>query len=108
MVHEERNTDEAGGNTTIGRQKTQQKVRGRENIVSFCIDGRKRKAYRDSQSVRRWTEECCRYLDHLATIDVSFDATWRERSRYENMLVLELNSMMGSIKEICQIEMIFH
>ena len=42
MIHEKADTGNAGGNTTVGRQKTQQKVR-RENIVPFCIDGRKRK-----------------------------------------------------------------
>ena len=43
MIHDERNTGKTRGNTTIGRQEMQQKVRRRENIVPFCIDGRKRK-----------------------------------------------------------------
>ena len=86
MTHEERNTDKAGGNTTIGKQKTPQKVRGRIHIVPFRIGGRMRK-----QFARGWTEELCRYLDYPATIDISYDATWEERSRCEHVLVLELN-----------------
>ena len=38
--------------------------------------------------VQRWTEEYCRFLDHLAT--------WKVRSRYENSLVLKLK--MENIK----------
>ena len=46
---------------------------------------------RASQTARGWTEEYCRYFDYLAIIDISYGATGKERSRYENGLVLKLN-----------------
>ena len=36
-------------------------------------------------------EEYYRYLDNLAPIDMSYVATWKERSRCENSLVFKLN-----------------
>ena len=47
--------------------------------------------YRASQTVHGWTEEYCRYLDDLSPIHMSYVATWKERSRCENSLVLGLN-----------------
>ena len=38
-----------------------------------------------------WTREYCRYLDFLTTIDISYCATWKQRSRYENSFVLGVN-----------------
>ena len=32
------------------------------------------------------------YSPYLAPVDLSYDATWKERTRYENMLVLKLNN----------------
>ena len=57
----------------------------------------KEEAYQESESARGWTQEYCRYLDYLATVDISYVATWKERSKYENMLVLKLND--GEIQE---------
>ena len=47
--------------------------------------------YRASQTFHGWTQECCRYLDHHATIDISTVATWKQRSRDEKSLVLGVN-----------------
>ena len=38
-----------------------------------------------------WTEEYSRYLDHLTTVDISYVATWKQRSKCENSLVLGVN-----------------
>ena len=43
---------------------------------------------RESQKVRGWTEDYYQYLDHLTTIDISYSATWHQRNRYENTIVL--------------------
>ena len=47
--------------------------------------------HRESQTIIGWTREYCWYLDFLATIDISFCATWKQRSRYENRLLLGVN-----------------
>ena len=47
--------------------------------------------YRASQTKMGWTRECCRYLDFLTTVDISYCATSKQRKRYENSLVLGVN-----------------
>ena len=47
--------------------------------------------YRNSQFVVGWTEDHFRYLDSIASINISFSATTSERSRYENNLTLGVN-----------------
>ena len=58
---------------------------GKDSIVLRWQEDEK---YRASYG---WTKEYCRYLDYLASIDTSHVAKWKERSRYENSLVLKLN-----------------
>ena len=55
---------------------------------AHCAPMARRWQNRASQTARGWTEE---YLDYLAPFDISYVATWKVRSRYENMLVLNLN-----------------
>ena len=43
--------------------------------------------YRESQKVHGWTEEFCRDLDYLTTIDISYSA-WHQRNHYENTIFL--------------------
>ena len=38
-----------------------------------------------------WTEEYCRYLDNLTTIDISHTAPWHQRHRYESTIPLVCN-----------------
>ena len=40
---------------------------------------------------RKRMDKNCWYLDFLTTIDISYCATWKQRSRYENSLVLGVN-----------------
>ena len=47
--------------------------------------------YRASQTFHRWPGEYSRYIDHLTTIDISFVATWKQRSRNENSHSLDVN-----------------
>ena len=47
--------------------------------------------YRAFHTFHGWTKEYCRYLDYLTTFDISYIATWKQRSRYENSLVLVVN-----------------
>ena len=56
-------------------------------MIPSCCDG-KNKRYQTSQTVHGLTEEYCRYLDSIASVDISYAATWKERSRYENNLAL--------------------
>ena len=44
--------------------------------------------YRNSQQAHGWTEEYCRYLDQLTTIDISYTAPWH---RYESTITLACN-----------------
>ena len=44
--------------------------------------------YRKSQFAHGWTEEQCKYLDYLRTIDIESTATWRQRHRYESAITL--------------------
>ena len=44
--------------------------------------------YRNSQQPHGWTEEYGRYLDYLATIDISYSAPSHQRHRYESTLNL--------------------
>ena len=47
--------------------------------------------YRESQKVPGWTEDDCRYLDYLTTIDISHSATWHQRNQYGNTILLLSN-----------------
>ena len=97
MIHEELNTGKVGGNTTIGRQKKQQKVRRREDTVPFCIDGRKRMrieslnllAAGQKNIVVTWT------ILHLLT----YRTSQQGKSDQGMKTCLCLNSMMGHIQE---------
>ena len=40
--------------------------------------------YSESQMAHGWTEEYCKYLDYLKTIDIDYTATWGQGHRYEN------------------------
>ena len=56
--------------------------------ASIVLRWQNDKMYRESQKVHGWTEDYCRYLDYLTTIDISFSATWHQRNRYENTISL--------------------
>ena len=47
--------------------------------------------YRNSQIAVGWMEKYWRYLDSIASVDISHTATWSARSRYENNLTLGVN-----------------
>ena len=63
----------------------------KRNYCSFWHRLHTDKRYQESQWNHGWTREYCRYLDYLATVDITYIATWPKRSR-----------------ERCQIEMIFN
>ena len=44
--------------------------------------------YRNSQIAAGCTEDYFRFLDSIATVNISYAATWSARSRYENNLTL--------------------
>ena len=47
--------------------------------------------YRNSQQAHGWTEEFCRYLDYLTTIDISYTAPSHQRHRCESTITLVCN-----------------
>ena len=51
--------------------------------------------YRNSQLAHGRTEEYCRYLDYLTTIDISYAATWEQRHRYESTITLSCDTQDG-------------
>ena len=67
-----------------------------ERDISIVQRWQEDETYRASHTAHGWTEEYCSYLDYLAPIDLSYVATWKERSRYENSLCS--NSMMENIQ----------
>ena len=60
-------------------------------VSSSEEDERMTQRDRESQKVHGWTEDYCRYLDYLTTIDISHSATWHQRNRYENTILLGSN-----------------
>ena len=62
--------------------------KGHDCIVIRCQEDEK---YRNSQQAHGWTEEFCRYLDHLTTIDISYTAPWHQRHRHEKTITLVCN-----------------
>ena len=45
-------------------------------------------AFRESKLSHGWTLEYCKYSDNFKTVNMDYIATWEERDRYQNMLVL--------------------
>ena len=92
-----REDDSRGANHGIERWfcdhwKTEDGTRDvlRRNYRSVLLPWRTDKRYQLSQWNLGWKEEYCRCLDYLAPLDISCVASWKERSRYENVLVLKL------------------
>ena len=78
----------ASGNATTGKRGTRNDAQRDTSTTPLNSDGKATDKYRASQTFHRWAGENGRYLDHLTTIDMSFVATWKQRSRFENSLVL--------------------
>ena len=62
--------------------------RGAGTIVIRWQDDEK---YRNSRQAHGWTEEYCRYLDYLTTIDISYITPWHQRDQYECTITLVCN-----------------
>ena len=50
-----------------------------------------KKHEKDTITANGWTEEYCRYLDYLTTIDISYTASWHQRHIYESTMTLACN-----------------
>ena len=50
-----------------------------------------KKHEKDTITANGWTEEYCRYLDYLTTIDISYTASWHQRHRSECTITLACN-----------------
>ena len=55
--------------------------------------------YRTSELAIGWTENYCRYLDYLTTIDISRHAPYHQRKRYESTITVKLQSGPMKIRE---------
>ena len=62
--------------------------RGEGTIVIRWQDDEK---YRNSRQAHGWTEEYCRFLDYLTTIDISYITPWHQRDQYECTITLVCN-----------------
>ena len=59
-----------------------------------------KEVYRESQLVHGWTDEWVKYLDYISKIDISLDAPYNQRNRYENLLfmrVVDSNKQAGPL-----------
>ena len=90
----------AGGNTTIGRQKTEQQVRRIENIVPFCIDGRKTKRIENLNLLAAGQKNIV--VTWIILQLLTYHTTQHGKNDQDMKTCLCLNSLMGSIKEKCQ------
>ena len=76
---------------TIGKHETPTEKQERTTDDSTVLRWQNDKKYRESQKVHGWTEDCCRYLNYLTTIDMSYSAAGQQRNRYENTILLVSN-----------------
>ena len=60
--------------------------------------------YRASQLVHDWTEECVKYLDYISQFDISFEAHYKQRNRYENTLFMRGVDSNQQAGPLCQRE----
>ena len=58
---------------------------------SIVIRWQEDEKYRNSLQAHGWTEEYCRHLHCLTTIDISHTAPWHQRHRYESTITLVCN-----------------
>ena len=72
-----------------GRHKSSDKKKGKDAIT---LRWQQDEQYRESQMVHGWTEEYCKYLDYLQTIDIDCAATWWHRHRYESTVTLAMTT----------------
>ena len=63
----------------LGCKKTQNAMRQGRSMIPSCCDGEMMNSIGTSQTVHGWTEEYCRYLDFIASVDMSYVATNKER-----------------------------
>ena len=91
ITHEAQNTAKASGNTTTGKRGTRKEALRERNTTPLNSDGKNDDKYRAFHTFHGWTKEYCRYLDDLTTIGISYIATWKQRSRSANSLVLVVN-----------------
>ena len=82
---------EARWQKDIGKQWTAEEEQERTNTASIVLRWQNDEKYRESQKVHGWTEDSCRYLGYHKTIDISYSATWHQRNRYENTILLVFN-----------------
>ena len=63
----------------------------KKNQASIVLRWQNDARYRESQKAHGWTEDYCRYLDYLTTIDISYSATWQKRNQHENTILMVFN-----------------
>ena len=56
--------------------------------TSICDRWQNDQTYRESQVAIGWSDAWVRYLDHIAQIDISHNATQEQRIRYHNLVYL--------------------
>ena len=58
--------------------------------------------YRASQMVHGWIEDYVKYLDYISMIDISYDALYNQRNRFENSLIMGRVDSNKQAGPLCQ------
>ena len=76
---------------TIGKAMDDKRGAKKHDKDTSQSGGNKMRSAEILSEPRGWTEEYCRYLDYLTTIDISYTAPWHQRHRYESTITLACN-----------------
>ena len=58
--------------------------------------------YRESQLAHGWTDEWVKYLDNISEIDISHNAPFRQRVRYNNIVCMRGVDSKKQAGPLCQ------
>ena len=76
------------GNVIIGKPEMPPRIFRREGSRPSRKDVKKTLNIEKTQREHGWTLKYCIFLDRLKTVNIDCEATWDERSRYQNQFVL--------------------
>ena len=107
VIHEERNTGKAGCTTTKGKQEMQQRDAQKDRI-SFHSASTARRGRESRLSIcSRLDRRILSFPGLFCTFDISYVATWKDRSRYEKKHACARTQSLAH-REKWQVEIIFH
>ena len=72
------------------------------STLLYWTDGKNDEVYQAPQLVHGWTEEWVKYLDYMSKIDISHDAPYRQRLRYESIIKMRSVDSNKQAGPLCQ------